>query len=310
VGRLYAAYGSNLNREQMRFHCRTAKITGVSILEDYELLFRGGLTTVEPKPGGRVPVLLWEIGARDERSLDAYEGFPRLYRKEDVEVELDGKPASAMLYIIRDGHRLGLPTPGYFQTIAEGYDEAGFDRAVLEDSVRETAVRLEQKPPEMERSGKLYIAYGSNLNLRQMRHRCPTAKVVGKAELADYELLFRSVATVEPKPGGRVPVLVWEIGARDERALDAYEGFPRLYRKEDMSVEMGGKPVSAMIYLMNGGRRLIPPSKRYYDTILEGYQSAGFDRGVLDGAVHESSIRFEETPEPQIQQDFWNMKRW
>ena len=28
-----------------------------------------------------------------------------------------------------------------------------------------------------------YIAYGSNLNLRQMARRCPTAKVVGTALL-------------------------------------------------------------------------------------------------------------------------------
>ena len=38
---------------------------------------------------------------------------------------------------------------------------------------------------------RLYIAYGSNLNLEQMAFRCPTAKVVGKSELKDYELLFR-----------------------------------------------------------------------------------------------------------------------
>ena len=30
------------------------------------------------------------------------------------------------------------------------------------------------------RKGKLYIAYGSNLNLNQMHRRCPTATVVGK----------------------------------------------------------------------------------------------------------------------------------
>ena len=53
---------------------------------------------------------------------------------------------------------------------------------------------------------KKYIAYGSNLNLAQMARRCPTAKVVGKGEIKDYELLFRgcresAVATVEPKKG-------------------------------------------------------------------------------------------------------------
>ncbi len=159
---------------------------------------------------------------------------------------------------------------------------------------------------------RLYIAYGSNLNLRQMAHRCPSARVVGQSILQDYELLFRgslraAVATVEPKPGGRVPVLIWSIRPRDEKSLDIYEGWPRFYRKEDITVKLNGKPVSAMIYLMNEGHRLGMPSRAYYDTLLEGYQSAGFDRRILDDAVQESAIRFEEAPEPQM--DFWNM-RW
>jgi hypothetical protein len=38
---------------------------------------------------------------------------------------------------------------------------------------------------------KLYIAYGSNLNLTQMAKRCPTAKVLGASEIKDYALVFR-----------------------------------------------------------------------------------------------------------------------
>ncbi len=34
----------------------------------------------------------------------------------------------------------------------------------------------------MKSNGKLYVAYGSNLNLEQMRHRCHTAEVVGKTK--------------------------------------------------------------------------------------------------------------------------------
>ena len=35
---------------------------------------------------------------------------------------------------------------------------------------------------------KLYIAYGSNLNLEQMANRCPTAKVVGTSEIKDHNV--------------------------------------------------------------------------------------------------------------------------
>ena len=65
-------------------------------------------------------------------------------------------------------------------------------------------------------NNKLYLAYGSNLNLKQMANRCPTAKVVGASQINDHRLLFRgahagAVATIEPFKGGNVPVLVWEI---------------------------------------------------------------------------------------------------
>jgi hypothetical protein len=56
----------------------------------------------------------------------------------------------------------------------------------------------------MDKNNKLYIAYGSNLNLAQMADRCPTARVIGKSEMKGWRLLFKgsrtgAVATVEPK---------------------------------------------------------------------------------------------------------------
>ena len=73
---------------------------------------------------------------------------------------------------------------------------------------------------------KLYVAYGSNLNLAQMARRCPTAKVVGIGKLKEYQLTFRGVATIEPVSGAETPVGVWEITPKDEMALDRYEGYP------------------------------------------------------------------------------------
>jgi hypothetical protein len=42
---------------------------------------------------------------------------------------------------------------------------------------------------------RYYIAYGSNLNIRQMRMRCPHARVIGTAVIKDYELLFKGSLT-------------------------------------------------------------------------------------------------------------------
>jgi len=129
---------------------------------------------------------------------------------------------------------------------------------------------------------KLYIAYGSNLNIKQMANRCPTAKVVGASMLKDWRLLFRgahagAVATVEPF-----------MTSSDEAALDRYEGWPFLYRKETVKVKLGGKNVKAMMYVMNEGRPLGQPSCYYYTTILEGYKDAGFDLDILRQATIDS----------------------
>lgn len=136
----------------------------------------------------------------------------------------------------------------------------------------------------------LYIAYGSNLNLPQMAVRCPTAKVVGASELKDYELLFRgspyqAVATVEPKEGSTVPVLLWKIREADELSLDHYEGYPSFYEKQTMEVELDGKPVSAMVYVMTPGRRFGIPSGYYADVIRQGYETAKFDTQILEDAI-------------------------
>lgn len=141
---------------------------------------------------------------------------------------------------------------------------------------------------------RLYIAYGSNLNLEQMRHRCPTAEVVGKSTLHGWRLRFRggaysAVATIEKDKDHSVPVLVWQILPGDELALDRYEGFPFLYRKEMLRLTVDGKQVRAMVYIMNKvGRPYGIPSVGYYNTIFQGYQSAGFDTGILVAAAQSS----------------------
>jgi len=128
------------------------------------------------------------------------------------------------------------------------------------------------------KSKTLYIAYGSNLNLRQMAFRCPTAKVIGASKIKDYELLFRggrrgSVATVEPLKGSHVPVLLWELKKKDLQALARYEGYPHFYRKEILDVELNGKTISAMVYIMNDGHPFGSPSDYYLNAIMEGYST-------------------------------------
>ena len=165
--------------------------------------------------------------------------------------------------------------------------------------------------PEM-----LYIAYGSNLNLSQMKHRCPTARVIGVSEIKDYELVFRgsrysAVATIEPCEGSNVPVLLWGIQPEDEKSLDRYEGYPNFYEKENMEIVLNGSTVSAMVYVMTPGHELGIPSERYKISIEEGYMDAGFDTDILQSAVDKTKVKMQEVMNDIGEQEsLFGMKWW
>lgn len=143
-----------------------------------------------------------------------------------------------------------------------------------------------------------YLAYGSNLNLRQMALRCPTAKAVGTAVIKGYELLFKgsktgAYLTIEPKIGAEVPVAVWAVETSDELNLDRYEGYPTFYYKTEFDLPVryfSGKKVvrTAFVYIMHEERLLGLPSGSYVRTCLEGYRNFGFDESVLLSALENS----------------------
>ena len=133
----------------------------------------------------------------------------------------------------------------------------------------------------------LYLAYGSNMNIEQMLRRCPGARILRSVTLHGWRLEFRGVATIVPCAGARVPCALWEITEACEAALDRYEGYPRLYRKE--TVELPGIG-AAMVYMMNGGT-ISPPTDAYYETILKGYTEFALNVRYLNEAVRRAERR-------------------
>ena len=143
---------------------------------------------------------------------------------------------------------------------------------------------------------RYYIAYGSNLNIRQMRMRCPSARIIGTSEIPDYELLFKgsltgAYLTIEPKKGGTVPVAAWEVTADDEAALDRYEGYPRFYYKAEMVLPIKGirsgkvRKRNCFVYIMHEDRKIGIPANSYVAAVLNGYIAFHFDEHYLSDAV-------------------------
>jgi len=103
------------------------------------------------------------------------------------------------------------------------------------------------------------------------------------------------LANIIPKKGCFVPIALWSITAADERKLDVYEGFLRLYRKEYLRLKWGGRYVRAMVYIMNHGKAGIP-SKGYFNTIWDGYTDFGIDPEPLFKALWESQRKQQSQP--------------
>ena len=139
---------------------------------------------------------------------------------------------------------------------------------------------------------RYYLAYGSNLNVRQMQMRCPTARMIGTATLENYRLMFKgsktgSYLTIEPEEGSTVPVGVWDVTARDELALDRYEGYPTFYYKKELELPITGirtgivRQRKAFVYIMHEDRLLGVPSNMYMRICMEGYMDFGFNYDTL-----------------------------
>lgn len=159
--KLYVAYGSNMDEAQMEVRCPDAKLFGKGWLPGYRLAFRGSLTgyyaTIEKGEStyGGVPVLLWLISDADETRLDRYEGFPRFYRKETIEVEqvMERLPDTdaridawtphgirhGLVYIMTAGSPYGTPSKRYMNPICRAYLKYGMDTGILTAGVNYSA---------------------------------------------------------------------------------------------------------------------------------------------------------------------------
>ena len=142
--KIYAAYGSNMNIDQMLMRCPRATNIGTATLKNYKLTFRGGsrgVANIERCIGREVPIVLWRITERCEETLDVYEGFPRLYTKETIKVEngLQGHKVTCMAYIMAQKYEAmpAMPMDYYYSTIAQGYEDHGIDLKTLDDAYSE-----------------------------------------------------------------------------------------------------------------------------------------------------------------------------
>ena len=129
---LYFAYGSNLNRKQMKKRCKDSKYVGCFTLKNYKLVFRnryygGGVADVERKKNSNVLGAIYNISKNDEKILDVYEDFPIMYIKKYFKIF--GK--KVMFYYMPKKTKPNSPAKIYLNKIIQGYKDCGYKNSYI-----------------------------------------------------------------------------------------------------------------------------------------------------------------------------------
>ena len=131
--KIYLAYGSNLNHQQMAERCPNANYLGNTVLKDWRLIFKS-VATIEKDLGKYVPVGVFQITIECEKALDIYEDYPHLYGKKELDIILDGIQVTAMTYVMVAKYGIAPPSRKYFNVISEGYKNCGLNTDFLLES--------------------------------------------------------------------------------------------------------------------------------------------------------------------------------
>lgn len=129
---LYAAYGSNLDPEQMVLRAPHSPHRGTGWLVGWRLTFggedlgwEGALATVVEEAGSQVFVSLYDLTEADEAALDEWEGSDLgLYTKIRIRVATLEGDVTAWIYVL-DAYEGGLPSARYLGIMADAAETAG-----------------------------------------------------------------------------------------------------------------------------------------------------------------------------------------
>ena len=125
----------------------------------------------------------------------------------------------------------------------------------------------------------MYFAYGSNLDLIQMKRRCPSSKLISKGSLSGYRLTFNrfssgwggGVADVIQAQDSKVWGLVFEISDTDLERLDRYEG----YHKDETSLS------DVWVYTVVEKQKFVKPTLEYLQIIKKAAKKWNFPKTYL-----------------------------
>ncbi len=128
----YFAYGSNLNKGQMKKRCPASRPIGKAYLPDYKFVYdgnskkwKGPVANIVPCENETVWGAVYEVTEECIKKLDSCEGYPNSYDRKQVNVvDENGKEYQCLVYL-REALQEGTPTKEYKQIVIQGAKDFG-----------------------------------------------------------------------------------------------------------------------------------------------------------------------------------------
>lgn len=149
-----------------------------------------------------------------------------------------------------------------------------------------------------------YFAYGSNMSLRRIRQRVPSARVLGTFSLADHELRFhkhgrddsgKCDAFYTGNPSHVVTGVLYEIDASEKSVLDQAEGLGNGYDEKEVCVsDSTGIVAKAVTYHATNINTSLLPFTWYKDHVLIGAKEANLPEEYI---AHIEGVESVDDPD-------------
>ena len=127
-----------------------------------------------------------------------------------------------------------------------------------------------------------YFGYGSNMDLSQMKRRCPEYRLISKGSLPGHRLTFNrfssgwggGVADVIQDQDSKVWGLVFEISDSDLERLDRYEGYHKnqtsMYERWKAVIDTPNGQISDVwVYTVVEKQKFVQPTVEYLQIIKD-----------------------------------------
>lgn len=140
----------------------------------------------------------------------------------------------------------------------------------------------------MKKGPYYYFAYGSNMNMAQMKQRCSNPKVLGIARLPGYKVEFYGHSpiwdgareTLIPDSQAEVWGVLYELSISNWESLDSHQdarfnGMGEYFHYPVKVIDSEQKTVEAILYKKNILNEAKSPSAEYLDFIVQGAREQG-----------------------------------